>query len=90
METTNPPRRAPAPYAHSSGASRIFVIILALGVAAYRFATGAYIESFGLFGLGVGLIFLKVAERRPEVRRYAWLSFLVTAVVIGYVIYRGR
>ena len=70
--------------------SRVFVIVLALGMAAYRFATGAHFESLGLLGLGVGLIFLKVGETRPHLRQYAYLSFLVTAIVIGTVLYRGR
>jgi hypothetical protein len=70
--------------------SRVFVIILALGVAAYRFATGAAFEAVGLLGLGAGLIFLKVGETRPHLRRYAWLCFAVTAGVIGTVLLRGR
>jgi hypothetical protein len=69
--------------------SRVFVIVLALGAAAYRFATGAQVEALGLLGLGLGLIFLKVAETRPPLRRYAYLSFLVTAIVIGFVLYRN-
>ena len=69
--------------------SRLFVIIIALGAAAYRFATGAHFEALGLLGLGTGLIFLKVGETRPQLRRYAYLSFLITAVVIGAVLYRN-
>ena len=68
----------------------MFVIVLALGVAAYRFATGAHFEALGLLGLGTGLIFLKVGETRPHLRQYAYLSFLVTAIVIGTVLFRGR
>jgi hypothetical protein len=69
--------------------SRIFVIVIALGAAAYRFATGAQFEALGLLGLGVGLIFLKAAETKPQLRRYAYLSFLTTAIVIGMVLYRN-
>ena len=69
--------------------SRIFVIVIALGAAAYRFATGAHLEALGLLGLGVGLVFLKVSETRPSFRRYAYLSFLLTAIVIGRVLYRN-
>jgi len=69
--------------------SRIFVIILALGAAAYRFSTGAVLESIGLAGLASGLLFLRAAERRPPLRRYAYLSFFVTACIIGYVMYRN-
>jgi hypothetical protein len=67
----------------------MFVIILALGVAAYRFATGAHFAALGLLGLATGLIFLKAGETRPQLRQYAYLSFLVTAVVMGTVLYRG-
>jgi len=67
----------------------MFVIVLALGVAAYRFATGDHLEALGLLGLGAGLIFLKAAETRPQLRQYAYTSFLVTAIVIGAVLYRG-
>ena len=69
--------------------SRVFVIILALGAAAYRFATGARFEALGLLGLAAGLILLKAGETRPQLRRYAYLSFLITAVVIGMVLYRN-
>ena len=68
----------------------MFVIVLALGVAAYQFSNGNHLEAVGLLGLGTGLIFLKVAETRPQLRQYAFLSFLVTAVVIGTVLFRGR
>ena len=67
----------------------MFVIVIALGAAAYRFATGAQFEALGLLALGTGLIFLKAGETRPQLRQYAYLSFLVTAVVIGTVLYRG-
>lgn len=69
--------------------SRVFVIILALAVAAYRFVTGAHLEALGLLGLASGLIFLKAGETRPQLRQYAYLSFLITAIVIGTVLYRN-
>ena len=69
--------------------SRLFVIVLALGLAAYRFTTGAHLEALGLLGIGTGLIFLKVGETRPHLRQYAYLSFLITAIVMGTVLYRG-
>ena len=69
--------------------SRLFVIVIALGAAAYRFATGAQFEALGLLGLATGLIFLKAGETRPQLRRYAYLSFLMTAIVIGAVLYRN-
>lgn len=69
--------------------SRIFVIVIALGAAAYRFATGAQFEALGLLGLAAGLIFLKVGETRPQLRRYAYVSFLLSAAVVGAVLYRN-
>ena len=69
--------------------SRMFVIILALGAAAYRFSTGAILESVGLLALGTGLLVLRAADRRPHLRRYAYLSFLVTAAVMVYVMSRN-
>ena len=67
----------------------MFVIVIALGAAAYRFTTGAHFEAFGLLALGTGLIFLKAGETRPQLRQYAYLSFLITAIVIGTVLFRG-
>lgn len=69
--------------------SRMFVIVLALGVAAYQFARGAHLEALGLLGLGTGLIFLKAGETRPQLRQYAYLGFPITAIVIGTVLYRN-
>ena len=69
--------------------SRVFVIILALGAAVYRFTTGAVLEAVGLLGLASGLIFLKAAEKQPALKRYAYLSFFTTAVIVGYVMYRN-
>ena len=69
--------------------SRVFVIVIALGAAAYRFSTGAQFEALGLLGLATGLIFLKAGETRPQLRKFAYLSFLITAIVIGAVLYRN-
>jgi len=69
--------------------SRVIVIVLALGAAAYRFSTGAILESVGLLCLGAGLILLRAGDRRPDLRRFAYLSFLATAVIVGYVMYRN-
>jgi hypothetical protein len=68
--------------------SRVFVIVLALGAAVYRFASGAVPEAVGLIGLASGLLFLRAAERQPSLKRYAYLSFLMSALIIVYVIYR--
>jgi hypothetical protein len=69
--------------------SRIFVIVLALGAAVYRFTTGAILEAVGLLGLASGLIFLRAAERLPSMKRYAYLSFMISAFIVGYVMYRN-
>jgi hypothetical protein len=69
--------------------SRYLVIALALGAAAYRASQGAWIESIGLLGLGLGLIALKVSATRPQLRAIAYLGFLVTALSIGAVLYRN-
>ena len=68
--------------------SRYFVIALAFGVAMFRASQGAWIESTGLFGLGAGLVVLRLADRRPGIKRLAYLCFLVTAVAIGLVLLR--
>lgn len=68
--------------------SRPLVIVLALGAAAYRLSHGAWVEAVGLGGLGIGLLLLKAAATRPQLRRVAWLVFLVTAIAIGAVIVR--
>ena len=68
--------------------TRYFVIALALGAAAYRGAQGAWIETIGLLGLGVGLALLKIAATRPAIRPFAYLCFLVTALALGAMFYR--
>jgi hypothetical protein len=68
--------------------SRYLVIVLAFGVAAYRLSHGAWIEATGLGALGAGLILLRMAATRPQLRRTAWLAFLVTAVALGTVLVR--
>jgi hypothetical protein len=68
--------------------SRYLVIVLALGVAAMRASQGAWVEASGLTGLGLGLVCLKIAESRPVFKRVAYVSFLVTALAIGTVLFR--
>jgi hypothetical protein len=69
--------------------SRVFVIILALGAAIYRFTTGAALEAVGLLGLAFGLLFLRLAEKQPTFKRYAYLSFMTTAAIVIYVMIRN-
>lgn len=69
--------------------SRVFVIIVALAAAVHRFTTGAVLEATGLLGLAGGLIFLKAAEKQPSLKRFAYLSFALAAVIVAYVLYRN-
>jgi hypothetical protein len=68
--------------------SRYLVIALALGAGAFRASQGAWVEAGGLFGLGAGLIVLKLAATKPALKPYAYLAFAVTAVAMGVVLYR--
>jgi hypothetical protein len=70
--------------------SRYLVIVLAFGVALFRMSQGAWVEAGGLLGLGGGLVILKVGERRPAVRRLAYIGFAVTAISIVTVLLRKR
>ncbi len=69
--------------------SRYLVIALALGAAVFRASQGAWIESIGLFGLGGGLVALKLSATRPRLRPFAYAGFLITALSIGAVLYRN-
>lgn len=68
--------------------SRIIVIVLAFGAAAYRASGGAWVEAAGLVGLGGGLLALRLAAGRLSFRRLAYLLFAVTAFSIAWVIVR--
>lgn len=46
------------------------------------------IEATGLMGLGLGLVFLKLAPTRPALRRAAYASFAITAGVVIAVLLR--
>jgi hypothetical protein len=69
--------------------SRTLIIALALGAALYRALQGAWVEAGGLAALGIGLILLALASRRPALRPLAWVSFLLTAASMGAVLLRG-
>lgn len=69
---------------------RYLIIALAFGVAAFHASEGNWNEAVGLFGLGGGLLCLKLARRRPGLRRVAWLGFLLTAVSIVVALLRLR
>ena len=68
--------------------SRTLVIVLAFVAALMRAAQGAWVETAGLTGLGAGLVFLRVAERKPAARTYAWICFAVTAASMIVVFMR--
>ncbi len=68
--------------------SRSLVILMAFGAALFRASQGAVIETVGLTALGVGLVFLKVAEQKPQVRPYAWVSFGITICAMAVVFFR--
>ena len=70
--------------------SRHLVIALAFGVAAFRLSQGAWTEAAGLLGLGGGLVCLKLGERRPGLRRFAWVGFAATASSIVRLILTAR
>jgi hypothetical protein len=68
--------------------SRVLVIALALGASVYRYWQGAWIEGTGLACLAIGLVILRIAPSRPEIRPLAYVAFLVTALAIGVVLFR--
>jgi hypothetical protein len=70
--------------------SRILVIVLAVGAAAYRLSQGAWVEASGLSALAAGLIALQLAPRRPFLKPLAWLAFGVTAAAMVVVFLRQR
>lgn len=69
--------------------SRTFVIVLALGAAAYRLTTGAVLEAGGLLSMALGLICLQAAPKKPALKSVAIACFSVTAAIIAYVLYRN-
>jgi hypothetical protein len=70
--------------------SRYFVIALALGVAVMQTINHAWVEAAGLFGLGIGLIVLRLAETRanPLLKRIAWISFALPIAAMFFLLRR--
>jgi hypothetical protein len=70
--------------------SRYFVIALALGVAVMQAINHAWVEAAGLFGLGIGLILLRVAEMRanPLFKKIAWISFVLPIAAMLFLLRR--
>ena len=69
--------------------SRHLIILLATAAGAYRVATGAVLEGFGLFAMALGLVFLQMAPKRPALKSAAVACFVATAGIVGYVLYRN-
>ena len=70
--------------------SRYFVIALALVAAILRARDHAWVETFGLSALGLGLTCLRLAESRqkPALKKVAWALFAVTLIAMGMVFQR--
>jgi hypothetical protein len=69
--------------------TRYLLIALALGLAAYRARQRAWLPAAGLLAMAIGLIVLKLAERRPGIRPVAYVCFAGTAVTIAVILVHG-
>jgi hypothetical protein len=89
---TSPPPRSPS-------ISRYFAIVMAFGVAAFQATRAHWFEVFGLVGLGMGLILLRLAQpahasalepasSRRMLRWMAMACFLATAAAVVHVLRR--
>jgi hypothetical protein len=65
--------------------SRYLVILLALVAAIFRFQQGEWLAASGLAFLALGLALLKLADAKPGLKPYAFVSFGVTALVMVVV-----
>jgi hypothetical protein len=70
--------------------SRYLLIVLALGVGVYRATQGAWLASGGLLAMAAGLVALKLAERTPRLRPFAYICFLATAASIVVILIQRR
>jgi hypothetical protein len=68
--------------------SRVLIILLAFIVAGVQATRGAWVESAGLAGLGLGLLILRVWGARPGRRWLAWPAFAITAAAMVIVAMR--
>lgn len=68
--------------------SRYLVITLAFVAAGIRASQLAWVEACGLAGLGLGLMFLKLAARWPLLRMAAYAGFTCTGLSILFVLLR--
>jgi hypothetical protein len=70
--------------------SRYFLIVLAVGVGLYRATQGAWLAAGGLLTLSAGLVVLKLAERSPRLRPFAYACFLATAASVAVILIQRR
>ena len=70
--------------------SRYLVILLAVVAAIFRAQQGEWLAASGLAFLALGLALLKLAEHKPGLKTYAFLSFGVTAIVMVVVFVQMR
>jgi hypothetical protein len=70
--------------------SRYLVILLALIAAIFRAQQGEWLPAAGLAFLALGLALLKLADNKPALKPYAFVSFGVTAVVMVVVFVQMR
>lgn len=70
--------------------SRYVLTAVVFAVGVYRLTQGAWLASAGLFAMGAGLVVLKIAEKKPAVRPYAYACFLGTAAAIVTILLQGR
>jgi hypothetical protein len=70
--------------------SRYLVIALAFIAAGIKAQQGAIVEATGLFGLGAGLVLLKLGGDRPILRFGAYCCFAAVAVSMAIVFIRYR
>jgi hypothetical protein len=70
--------------------SRYLVIVLALAAAIIRAEQGEWVAAAGLAFLALGLAILKLANTKPGLKPYAYVSFAITAVSMAVVLVRMR
>jgi hypothetical protein len=70
--------------------SRFILTILVFGIGLMRAAQGAWLAAAGLFAMGIGLLILKAAERRPAIKPFAYVCFAGTAAAIVTLLIQGN
>jgi hypothetical protein len=70
--------------------SRYLVILVALIAAIFRYQQGEWLAASGLAFLALGLALLKLADGKPRLKPFAFLSFGMTALVMIVVFIQMR